>query len=230
MCRTVFNITVIFLVIFHLASFQQQAQKQRSKTTENEIKEIHLKYLNFMQNFQTYYDRYNARMQYDSNKPVSNLVQWCQDPNEEFMLMHHLNLINYFQEFIGMLNLKEVKHMFQDIILKSSDDQQHQHIDPSVLTDCPYKFPGLKPTGLCHSQNVLHMRTNIYPSIRNQVKCTCDKCLNTKQNDIIFRCKEVRILTPGLMRDHTKCVNNFYEWKPILEYVSVACECLPVRI
>ena len=212
------NLIIIVLVVNLVFTLESNI-----RPTENEIKEIHVKYKKFMKNFQTLYENYNGRKRYETK----NITE-CQDPDEEFMMINHLNLINYFKEFIGLLNLKEVKNIFQDLIIKTSNDVDS--VFSKNLSECPQRIPsGIKQNGLCNSQNSLQMRTNIYPTIRNQIKCLCDKCLNLKQDDLQFRCTPVKILMPGLLRDKM-CFDGIFEWKPMLEWVSIACECSPVKI
>jgi hypothetical protein len=214
---------IIFLISINLVYSLESNIKHNFRPTEQEIKEIHLKYIKFMKHFQKIYENYNGKNRYETK----NITE-CQDPDDEFMMINHLNLINYFKEFIGMINLKEVKNIFQNLIIKGSNE------DDSVFsknqTECPQKLQlGIKPTGLCNSRNTLQLRTNMYPAIRSQVKCICDKCLNLKQDDLQFRCTPVKILMPGLMRDRM-CYDGIFDWKPILEWVSIACECTPVEI
>ena len=199
----------------------------RSSPSENEINDIRTKYLKFMRNFEQIYEKFNENRKYVTQNTNSSNSQ-CQDPNEEFMILKHLSLIHYFKEFIGILNLKEVSSIFEDIIMKN--DAEHVNVETKNLTDCASRVHGLKPIGLCNSQNYLHWRENMYPAIRNQVKCLCDKCLTLKQHDLQFRCTPIKMIMPALIRNQKNCIDGIYDWKPTLEYVSIACECLPVQI
>jgi hypothetical protein len=219
-----FSKSLILYVIFMIKIYEAQQNQLTNRLTNAQIKEIFTKYSNFQQNFKQIYENYNKRKQIQPM--LINSSFQCKDPSEELMIIYHLDMINFFKEFIGILNLKEVKQIFKDIILKSNDSKN----DSKSLTECPQKIISLKPTGLCDSQILLHTRSHLYPAIRNQVKCICDVCLKIKQDDIVFRCKPVEILMPALMRDSSRCIEGVYDWKHVLEYVSVACECLPVRI
>ena len=58
--------------------------------------------------------------------------------------------------------------------------------------------------------------------------CNCHECdsLNRNIRDFEFSCQPLKKLYPVLKRGSCDSINRVYEWKPVLEYVSVACMCM----
>jgi hypothetical protein len=68
----------------------------------------------------------------------------------------------------------------------------------------------------------------------SQVKCNCQKCLHfndeMKKVDANFACMPVYRLSTALIRDENcdSSLKGIYQWKPILEKISVSCVCTRV--
>jgi hypothetical protein len=66
-----------------------------------------------------------------------------------------------------------------------------------------------------------------YPSYRTEVKCTCDSCTAKDKKALsknIYGCVPVLRAVPVLIK-HSCGTDGFYEWKPSIDEVNVACVC-----
>jgi hypothetical protein len=64
---------------------------------------------------------------------------------------------------------------------------------------------------------------NKYPFLIKQVNCDCSNCLGRSTQ--YSRCEEIKI--PVLFLEKTGlCVSCVDQWKPIIDYVGVGCDCI----
>ena len=166
----------------------------------------------------------------NSNKVMQNKTfnqRTCQDPVPEERSKYLLEMTYLFKDTAGILDLAPIKSIYSSIIQNKvveseSPLKSEERVDCTDSLDL-FKLSDFK---LCPSHQVLKIRENIYPSIKTETKCNCERCLQLGdvKDDVIYKCQPVIQLVPALMRTN-ECIDGVYRWKPVLEKNAVACIC-----
>jgi hypothetical protein len=134
--------------------------------------------------------------------------------------------MNQYSHFIGIIELSETNEIFKDFINDEVDSRKSENFyfdEKSCKTK--KNLTKLNELAICPFYHKIEDREDRIPHLRMIVVCKCKKCTRTpsQDNDGIYNCSPVKVLLPALKRNG--CSNGVNKWIPILEYVSVACEC-----
>lgn len=163
----------------------------------------------------------------NSNKKKTNKTENCMDPSPEQRSKYLLEMNYLFKDTAGILNLTPIKEIYSSII-RDEVEETEIPLKSEERQECMENLDLLRPSDfkLCPSHQVLKIRENMYPSMKSETKCNCEKCLQLGDvtDDVVYKCQPVKILVPALIRTD-ECIDGLYRWKPILEKNSVACIC-----
>ena len=138
-------------------------------------------------------------------------------------------MVYLFHKTSGFLELDVLKIIYANIIHdKPSSKAKEVPLYSKKKTDCSKDETvfNVHDLHLCPTYQVMIFRENMFPSIITETKCSCENCQHHQdtKDDVKHICKPIKILSPALIRGICTA-KGFYEWKPILEYISVSCLC-----
>lgn len=242
------SISFFFAANFLLINYLVNANNQKLNESdyENNATQLNQLFLNLSHNLfdSLSFIKINSKKilekQYDfknivklkNNKNISiikNLTsKTCIDPNEEVLAATLVGFMNQYYPVNGMINVKEVQFVFRSIIDHSILLSSSNHVIYGDKKCLNKKIQTkLNELALCPYHYRIDYRSNRKPNLRANAICNCKNCTRppVENADIFYRCSPLRVLMPALKREI--CVNGVYQWKPIYEYVNVACECQP---
>lgn len=153
----------------------------------------------------------------------------CQNPsvkemNKILAKMYEVNIDGIVQ---GIEYFMPLQSKYNDSLITINIPAEHTfevHGETTCLRTKQTKWDEIKRISTCPHYFVAVQREDMFPYTRLHAKCSCDRCIhsNDTQN---FRCQPVYVALPVLKRG--KCnPNGQFEWKPMLERVSLTCSCL----
>ena len=163
-------------------------------------------------------------MQFDyKERHFDQRTSSCVDPSEEVLAALQVGFMNQFDQFNGMFSIKNVSsRVFQEFTEKKS----HVHDYDTKMCNSKKNLTKLNELAICPYHVKVFDRIDRYPHLRTQAICECKHCTRVPlKDDAFYKCMPVKILMPALKRNNNSCAKGVYKWTPILEYISVACEC-----
>ena len=153
----------------------------------------------------------------------------CIDPTQEEKTKAIAKMVYLFHKTSGFLELDVLKLIYANIIHdQPSTKAKEVPIYSRIKNDCSKEESvfNVLDLQLCPTYTVMILREDMFPSIITETKCSCEKCQHHHEikDDIKHSCQPIKILSPALIRGNCT-IKGFYEWKPILEYISVGCLC-----
>jgi hypothetical protein len=158
----------------------------------------------------------------------------CQDPMPAVKHGIFIKFQYIFKDLIGLMDIKDVQQAFNEFIDSSVYEAKNVLIFDSEACDVETNLTKINELSTCPWHTRIEMRENRYPMMMSQVKCNCQKCLHfndeMKKVDANFACMPVYRLSTALIRDENcdSSLNGIYQWRPILEKISVSCVCTRV--
>ena len=150
----------------------------------------------------------------------------CRDPTTEELGELMFNFEKKFDGNLNFLDVEAAKRSIGNLVILDS----FLKVEPFVNEKkCAVNRNSNEHNkGLCSWHNIFTYREHHYPHILMQAICNCPKCdsVNRKINDFEFSCQPLKKIFPALTRGKCNLNNKIYEWKPALEYVSIACMCM----
>jgi hypothetical protein len=144
----------------------------------------------------------------------------CTDPDEG----EKFNTLEVFKYTTGLLGVDAIAHLFERFDDRTAPVNQTTFARIG-MTDCfDGNLTAIYERALCPWHNHVTVREDRYPFLLSNARCNCADCIEKHSEDTRYRCEEVIRKTPGLKRSPV-CVKGKFEWKPIMENVSVACVC-----
>ena len=158
----------------------------------------------------------------------------CESPDQEYLeglLSEYQIHYRKFEETILKSKLDPTQH--QSVTTSSNSfssetsNTNNRLIDQSQCNPDDRNMTNLNQQSLCPWRYIISVRMDRYPSYRTEVKCTCDSCTTKDRKALsknIYGCVPVLRPQPVLLR--SECgPDGYYEWKPSLDEVNVACVC-----
>ena len=166
--------------------------------------------------------QYYFKKNFDDSKKFTR----CTDPTQEQLASMQVGFNNQYQ-FNGILGIKKLKNNIYKNNVDNVEVIKRQFLNyESHVCDVKLNVTKLNELAICPYHFKIIDRSDRYPHLRTQAICNCANCTrNPANDDVIYKCMPITILMPALIRDKYACIDGIYLWKPILEYVSIACEC-----
>lgn len=151
----------------------------------------------------------------------------CVDPSDEWLTAMLVGFMNQYDQFNGILNFKHVKNEIYKKFIDNTQTIKNEILNfDNNVCNVKSNFTKLNELAICPYHFKIIDRIDRIPHLRSQAICDCTNCTRGPlHDDAIYRCMPITILVPALKRDNKVCIQGVHIWKPILEYVSIACEC-----
>lgn len=155
----------------------------------------------------------------------------CRDPPPSVLLTNLVKFQYAIKEVSGILDVSNVQDAFKKYINNFIPLKDKPFIFGSLACeDSKINLTNSIELSICPWHITMHSRDNRYPKMVTHAKCNCEKCLhlNLYPNSIDgqYKCTPVYRLVPALLREkNCDAQTGFYEWKPILEKITVSCVC-----
>jgi hypothetical protein len=213
-----YSILLLFLFQFLFSDFILKVSTNKIIDRYNSLKATTIELLNLQYHFK-------------QNVKESRKFTSCSDPSEEKLASMLVGFNNQYQ-FNGLLGIKQLKNNIYKNFLDNVEIAKRQFLDyENNVCDSRLNLTKLNELAICPYHFKIIDRTDRFPHLRTQAVCNCANCTrNPLSDDAIYKCMPITILMPVLKKDTNVCVDGVYSWKPILEYISIACECKKLDI